>query len=88
MPTHKPPIAQVFTDDQDRLWIGRTVSSNESSRWDVFTADGDLLAVLRAPTVVVGFLTPVVVGNRIYMVAEGDAGERYVMVAELPRMRS
>jgi hypothetical protein len=88
MPTHKSPIAQVFTDDQDRLWVGRTVPSGEPSRWDVFTAEGDLLAVLRAPTVVVGFLSPVVVGERIYMVAEGDAGERYIVAAELPRMRN
>jgi hypothetical protein len=44
--------------------------------------------VLRAPTVVVGFLSPVVVGERIYMVAEGDAGERYIVAAELPRMRN
>lgn len=87
MPTHKSPIAQVFTDDQDRLWIGRTVPSGEPSRWDIFTADGDLLAVLRAPTVVVGFLSPVVVGDRIYMVAEGDAGERYIVAAALPEWK-
>lgn len=84
MPSHKPPLTQIFTDDQDRLWVGRTVPTEAHSRWDVFGVDGELLAVVRAPVVVNQYMQTLVVGDRIYMMVNGDAGERYIVVAELP----
>jgi hypothetical protein len=84
MPTHKSPLNQLFTDDQQRLWVGRTVPNGEPSRWDVFSSEGDLLAVIRAPAITNEFMQPVVIRDRIYLMADGDAGERYIIVATLP----
>jgi len=86
MPTHKPPLTQIFADDQDRLWVGRTMPDGDASRWDVFNSEGEFLGVIRAPVVASTFLNPVVVRDRIYLVANGEAGERYIVVAELPRL--
>jgi hypothetical protein len=85
MPTHKPPLAQLFADDQARLWVGRTVPDGDPARWDVFNSGGELLAVVRAPVAVSGFMQPVVVRDRIYLIVTGDAGERYIVAAELSR---
>jgi hypothetical protein len=31
-------------------------------------------------------MQPVVLGDRIYVLANGEAGERYIVVAELPEL--
>jgi hypothetical protein len=88
MPTHKPPLLHLFTDDADRLWVGRTVPEGSASQWDVFSSEGDLLGVVRGPTATNQYMPPVVMGGRIYLMVEGEAGERYIVVAEVPRMRT
>ncbi len=84
MPEHKPPLEQPFTDDRDRLWVRREVGTGEPARWDVFSPDGAFLITIRGPANVVSFLPPVIHGDRVYLVAEGEAGERYIVVAGLP----
>jgi len=84
MPETKPVLGTMFTDDQDRLWVGRTVPAGDLARWDVFSPDGQFLVTIRAPSTVVTELTPVVRSDRIYLFVEGEAGERYIVVAELP----
>lgn len=84
LPATKPPLTMVFTDDQDRLWVGRTVPSGESPRWDVFTVEGEYLTTVRAPAGLEITMQPLVRGNRIYLLPEGEAGERYIVAAELP----
>ena len=84
--SNKPPFTQLFTDDQARLWVGRTVTKGEAARWDVFNSDGEFLAVIRGPAAANQYMQPVVVGDRIHMIADGEAGERYIVVAELPQL--
>lgn len=84
MPETRPAFTNAFTDDRDRLWLGRSVASDAAPRWDVFTPEGEFLTTVRGPMGISGFMTPVVRRDRIYLFAEGEAGERYVIVAELP----
>jgi hypothetical protein len=84
MPATKPPLTMLFSDDHDRLWVGRTVASGEALKWNVFTVDGDYLTTVRAPAGIDQSMQPLVRGNRIYLLPEGEAGERYILVAELP----
>jgi hypothetical protein len=84
MPETRAPIAQLFSDDRDRLWIQRTVAGDEAPRWDVYSAEGEALAVVRAPAGTRGFQAPVVRGGRIHLLLDGEAGERYIVVAEVP----
>ncbi len=84
MPKTRPALTSTFTDDRDRLWLGRSVASDSAPRWDVFTPEGEFLTTVRGPKGISAFLTPVVRGDRIYLFADGEAGERYIVVAELP----
>ena len=84
LPKTKPLMTELFTDDSDRLWIGRTVPLGAPARWDTFSSDGEFLATVRGPANVSGYLQPLVHGDRIYLMVEGEAGERYIAVAPLP----
>ncbi|MEO8478123.1 MAG: hypothetical protein ABI542_00715 [Gemmatimonadota bacterium] len=84
LPDSMPPIDGLFADDRDRLWIERTVPAGDPLRWDLFTPEGEFLTTIRGPAGISGGLEPVVRRGRIYLVVNGDAGERYIVVAELP----
>ncbi|HET9066919.1 MAG TPA: 6-bladed beta-propeller [Gemmatimonadales bacterium] len=84
MPATKALVMQLFVDDHERLWVRRVVDQKQSARWDVFAPDGAFLATLRGPVEASEALPAVVRGNRIHVPTNGDAGERYIVVAELP----
>ena len=84
MPENKPVLSFVFLDDVDRIWVGRTGPDGSPLRWDVFSPEGEFLAAVRAPAGITATLQPLVHGNRIYLLPTGEAGERYIVVAELP----
>jgi len=84
MPERKAPIRELFADDVDRIWVGRGVPTGEPPRWDVFSPEGEFLAAIRAPAGITATLQPLVHGDRIYLLPTGEAGERYIVVAELP----
>jgi hypothetical protein len=84
IPPMRPPLAQLFADDRERLWVQRTVSADHPPRWDVFSPDAELLAVVHGPPGTTATLAPLVRGERIYLLLNGEAGERYIAVAELP----
>jgi hypothetical protein len=44
IPTHKPPLRDLFFDDRGRLWAQRTTSANRPAEADVYAADGSLWA--------------------------------------------
>jgi len=85
LPPAKPPLQTLFVDDRDRLWVQRAVPRGTPPSWNVFSPDGEFLGSVRAPAgLEASFLEPRVVGERIYLITEGEAGERYIVVAGLP----
>ncbi len=84
IPAARAPLQQLFTDDRDRVWVQRTVPTDHPPRWDVFSPEAELLAVVYGPAGTTATQAPLVRGEQIYLLLNGEAGERYIGVAELP----
>ena len=47
MPDFKPILLGILVDDEDRLWVRRTVPADASPFFDLFSQDGDYLGSVR-----------------------------------------
>ena len=47
MPDFKPILQGILVDDEDRLWVRRTVPADASPFFDLFSQDGDYLGSVR-----------------------------------------
>lgn len=74
-----PAFSALIADDAGHLWIRRYDTpwreSVASARWDVFDADGRLLARVTTP---VGFAVRCIAGNLVLGVVTDDLGVEYV----------
>jgi hypothetical protein len=84
IPEVKPLLTRLVADDQGRLWVGRTVPAGEPPLYDVFLADGEHLGSVRLPGDVNTAQPPIIRGQNLYAVLEGELDVPYVMRAALP----
>ena len=47
MPDFKPMLADVFVDDEGRLWVQRVIAEDGPAFYDLFSDDGDHLVSVR-----------------------------------------
>ena len=47
LPVFKPVLADIFVDDEGRLWVERVASTDVAAFYDRFSADGDYLGSVR-----------------------------------------
>ena len=72
-----PALAWLALDDVGRLWV--EVITSEGPRYDIFGADGVLLATVTGlPSA--GFIDPIIVDGRIALVVPDSNGVHRVQV--------
>jgi hypothetical protein len=49
VPSHKPPLVNLFFDQSGRLWIQRSVPEGEANQADVYAVDGTMVAFVEWP---------------------------------------
>lgn len=86
MPDQKPLLQRLVTDDQGRLWVGRTVSLGEPPLFDVFSRDGEYLAAVRLFPGMSDHIAPVIRQGRVHAVVTGEFDEQYVVSGSLPEV--
>jgi hypothetical protein len=73
VPNRKPPIARIFFDASNRLWVQRSTPENAPNEADVYTPDGQIDQVVQWPEDVslrMGYLT----SDVLYGTRTTDAG--------------
>jgi len=83
VPTEKPALERLFFDPAGRLWV-RRVTRGGSTAFDVFGADGTMLATIEAPFAPAGF-APAWHGDDVYFVVSDPEDEPQVIQARLDR---
>ena len=79
MPDTKPVLADLFVDDEHRLWVQRVTPVGAPAFYDLFSVDGDYLGSVRLAFAAAG---PLVVRNgRIYTWVEDELEVPYVVRA-------
>jgi hypothetical protein len=86
LPQVKPVLSALLTDDEGRLWVGRTPPGDAPPEFDVFDPDGEYLASVRMPEGVVTFHPPVIRRGHLYALVRGDFDVQYVVRAPLPEL--
>ena len=81
MPDFKPILEGLFVDDEDRLWVERTVPADAPPFFDLFSQDGDYLGSVRL-AFQPGYRLWVQQGN-IYTWVVDEVGVQYVVRAPL-----
>ena len=79
MPDAKPVLAELFVDDEHRLWVQRVTPEDAPAFYDLFSVDGDYLGSVRLAFAAAG---PLVVRNgKIYTWIEDELDVPYVVRA-------
>ncbi|MYB07473.1 MAG: 6-bladed beta-propeller, partial [Gemmatimonadetes bacterium] len=77
MPDTKPVLAELFIDDEHRLWVQRVTPDGAPAFYDLFSVDGDYVGSVRLGFAAAG---PLVVRNgRIYSWVEDELGVPFVV---------
>jgi sugar lactone lactonase YvrE len=83
IPSVKPALGRFFTDDQGYLWVWPTTTSEDAGPvLDVFDPEGRYLGRVRLPFPV-GYLRPLIVGDRIYAITQDELEVPYVVRARI-----
>ena len=83
VPDRQPAWTAFWIDDRDHLWVTPTRDRGAPALADVFDADGVYLGAVGLPDGFNGFLTPVVVGDRLYGIVRDELGVSYVVIGRL-----
>lgn len=84
IPDHKPLLTRLLADDEGRLWVGRTVPTDEAPLFDVFDDDANYLGSVRLFERMSEMVAPVVRNGRAYALVRGELDEPYVVAGPLP----
>ncbi|MDE2718852.1 MAG: 6-bladed beta-propeller [Chloroflexota bacterium] len=79
MPDTKPVLAELFVDDEHRLWVQRVTPDGAPAFYDLFSVDGDYLGSVRLAFAAAGPL--VVRSGRIYSWVEDELEVPFVVGA-------
>ncbi|MDE2783468.1 MAG: 6-bladed beta-propeller [Gemmatimonadota bacterium] len=79
MPDTKPVLAELFVDDEHRLWVQRVTPDGALAFYDLFSVDGDYLGSVRLAFAAAGPL--VVRSGRIYTWVEDELEVPFVVRA-------
>lgn len=82
IPSVKPVVAGALVDDAGRLWVRRS-APDSVSRFDIYSPDGRPLATVGFPYAIGPWVSPVVRGNRVWLVAVDPDGVPYVLRGRL-----
>jgi hypothetical protein len=86
IPSTKPPMSGLFTDDSGRLWVRRAVALANATDFDVWDSRGRQIATVRIPARVnMDWVVPVVVGDAFYAVVTDDDDVQSVIRVRLKR---
>ena len=81
MPDARPVLADLFVDDEYRLWVQRVTPEGAPAFYDLFSGDGDYLGSVRLAFAAAGPL--VVRSGHIYTWIEDDLDVPFVVRAPL-----
>ncbi|MES2305268.1 MAG: 6-bladed beta-propeller [Gemmatimonadota bacterium] len=70
IPTSYPRLHELQIDDRDRIWVGLTPVGTPEARYDVYSADGKLVAKASIPSRLKGYLSFVFRGDKLYALAQ------------------
>jgi 6-bladed beta-propeller protein len=79
IPRYKPIVRSLFTDDAGHVWVRRTTREPGSATFDIYTAEGRLLARLQVPHPLSDFRSPVIHGKVAWFVAQEEGEVPYVV---------
>lgn len=82
IPATKPLIVSLHVDDADRLWV-RTMTASGGTTFDIFDAEGRFLGAARAEFEIPSYWRPIIRGDRLYTLVQGELDEPYVVRARL-----
>jgi sugar lactone lactonase YvrE len=85
IPQLKPAIVNMDVDDQNRLWVRRSVSDTRTTSFDVLDAQGQLVATVTAPFRVPPYWHVTIRGNDVYSLVLDDDDVQFVVHARLSR---
>lgn len=84
VPERKPVLERLVVDDENRLWVRRSVTAGELPLFDVFDGEGEYLGSVRMPADTWLTFPPVIRGGRMYFIVRDDFDVPYVVGAPLP----
>ncbi len=84
VPELKPVLTRLATDDEKRLWVGRTAPAGAAPLFDVFDEAGSYIGSVRLFPGMSEDVGPVIRNGRLYAVVRGEFDEPYVVSAPLP----
>ena len=82
VPSVKPAVLSLFTDDEGRLWV-QTASPDSLNRYDVYERNGRYAGTAVSSINVFRYVSPLVRGDRFYAVALDDLDVPYIVRARL-----
>lgn len=85
IPAAKPAHGPLFVDDQDRIWVRRTLVPGTVAAWDVIADDGRLLGQVPIPDLP-AYGMPAIRGNLFALVLQPD-GVPTVVVYDLVEVK-
>ena len=88
MPENKPPLAGLFVDDENRLWVRRTTPEGEGPWYDVFSRDGNFLGAVRPDFQPAPYFPPRVRNGRFYTIVLDELDVPRVVRATLPPLEA
>jgi hypothetical protein len=83
-PERKPVLEQLVIDDENRLWVRRSVSTGQLPRFDVFDSDAGHVGSVRLPADMYVAFPPVIRDGRIYFIVRDSLDVQYVVGAAVP----
>ncbi len=84
MPDFKPILEGLLVDDEDRLWVERTVPPDTPPFYDLFSQDGDYLGSVRFGFMPAPYSPIWVQHGAIYTWIADEVGVEYVVRAPVP----
>ncbi|MDE2715384.1 MAG: hypothetical protein OXI33_00010 [Chloroflexota bacterium] len=74
MPDTKPVLAELFVDDEHRLWVQRVTPEGAPAFYDLFSVHGDHLGSVRLAFAAAGPLDPSGSSSRTWTAGNADHG--------------